>query len=43
MKPDITERAPALWKRLGWFVAIWSTSVGALALVAQTIRMVLKT
>jgi Protein of unknown function (DUF2474) len=44
MKLDITERAPvALWKRLAWFVAIWSMSVGVLVLVAQAIRMVLKT
>lgn len=44
MKLDITERAPATWwKRLVWFAAIWSMSVGVLVLVAQAIRMVLKT
>jgi hypothetical protein len=44
MRLNITESTPAaIWKRLAWFVAIWSMSVGALALVALTIRMVLKT
>lgn len=30
-----------LWKRLGWFAAIWVLSVLALAIVARLIRLVL--
>lgn len=31
------DRAP-LWKRLGWMVVIWGTSVATLGLVALVIR-----
>lgn len=27
-----------LWKRLGWFVAIWGASVAALAMLASLLR-----
>ena len=30
-----------MWRRLAWFVAIWVLSVGALAVVAYGIRLVL--
>ncbi|WP_293921935.1 DUF2474 domain-containing protein [Sphingobium sp. UBA5915] len=31
-----------LWKRLGWLIAIWTMSVGSLALVGGVIRYWLK-
>ena len=35
-----TEPGP-LWRRLGWFAAIWAASVAALAVVAYAIRAVI--
>jgi hypothetical protein len=34
-------RGPALWRRLGWFIAIWALSVAALGIVAYGIRLFL--
>lgn len=42
MKPDITEPPGPRWKRLAWFVAIWAMSVGALAIVAYGIRLMVR-
>lgn len=46
MKPARLERgsvAPkSIWKRLGWLVAIWAVSVGALALIAFAVRLFMK-
>ncbi|MFS8048062.1 DUF2474 family protein [Rhizobium sp. BR 314] len=32
----------SIWKRLGWFVAIWAASVLSLAVVALLLRLILK-
>ena len=32
------DRAPSLWKRVGWLVLIWCASVAALGAVALGIR-----
>jgi hypothetical protein len=34
----LTDAGPPLWKRLGWFVAIWAMSVAVLAVIAYTLR-----
>jgi hypothetical protein len=31
-----------LWKRVGWMIAIWATSVAAMLVVAGAIRLILK-
>jgi hypothetical protein len=41
MRPVIIDPGP-LWRRLGWFVAIWAASVLGLAIVAFAIRFVIK-
>ncbi|MET0374622.1 MAG: DUF2474 domain-containing protein [Rhizorhabdus sp.] len=40
MKPAITEPG-SLWRRLGWFVAIWAGSVAGLGAVAWLLRLVI--
>ena len=37
MKPVTTDAGP-LWRRLAWFVGIWTVSVAALGLVAWLLR-----
>jgi hypothetical protein len=35
---NIEPAAGPLWKRLGWFVAIWMASVAAIAALAYLLR-----
>jgi hypothetical protein len=41
MKQDIIEPGP-MWKRLAWFVAIWTGSVAALGVVAWLLRLAIR-
>jgi len=41
MKLDTIEAGP-LWKRLGWFVAIWAGGVATLGVLSFVIRAIAK-
>jgi hypothetical protein len=42
MRPDITDPGISWWRRIGWFVAIWTGSVVALGTVAYGIRTLIR-